>query len=58
MKKEGIKKLKENSNNIKLKIIIEKEIAKYEMRKIMNKYVDNKLNKGLIELANMIINNK
>ena len=58
MKKEGIKKLKENSNNVKLKIIIEKEIAKYEMRKIMNKYVDNKLNKGLIELANMIINNK
>ena len=58
MKKEGIKKIKEKMNDIKLRNYIRNEIRKYEMRKIMKKYVENKWYKGLIELAKMAVNNK
>ena len=59
MKKEGIKKLKENSNNIKLKIIIEKEIDRdfpYELG-IDLKYIET-LDKGSFGTVLHVFDNK
>ena len=57
IKEENIINTKDNYDNNKLKNIIEKEIAKYEIRKITKKYVNNLWKKGLLDLAKLIINN-
>ena len=58
LKKKGIEKIKERMLVIKLRKYFEKEMIKYKIQNMIKKYLYLKWNKGLIDLSNIIINNK
>ena len=58
LKKKGIEKIKERMLLIKLRKYFEKEMIKYKIQNMIKKYLYLKWNKGLIDLSNIIINNK
>ena len=58
MKKIRIKKLKEKVMIIKLRKYFKVEMEKYEIKKMIRKYLCKKWNQGLMNLSKFIINNK
>jgi len=58
LKKKGIEKIKERMLLIKLRKYFEKEMIKYKIQNMIKKYLYLKWNKGLVDLSNIIINNK
>ena len=58
LKKKGIEKIKERMLVIKLRKYFEKEMIKYKIQNMIKKYLYLKWNKGLVDLSNIIINNK
>ena len=58
LKKKGIEKIKERMVLIKLRKYFEKEMIKYQIQNLLKKYLYLKWNKGLMDLSNIIINDK
>ena len=58
LKKKGMEKIKERMVLMKLRKYFEKEMIKYQIRNLLKKYLYLKWNKGLIDLSNIIINDK
>ena len=57
-KKIGLKNLKEIAMIIKIKKYFKVEMEKYEMKKLIKKYLVKKWYNGLLDLSKIIINNK
>ena len=57
-KKIGLKNLKEITMIIKIKKYFKVEMEKYEMKKLIKKYLVKKWYNGLLDLSKIIINNK
>ena len=58
LKKKGIEKIKERMVLMKLRKYFEKEMIKYQIQNLLKKYLYLKWNKGLMDLSNIIINDK
>ena len=57
-KKKGLEKLKENVIIIKIKKYLKQEIEKDKLKYFVKKYLKYKWNQGLVDLSEIIINNK
>ena len=58
LKKKGMEKIKERMVLMKLRKYFEKEMIKYQIQNLLKKYLYLKWNKGLMDLSNIIINDK
>ena len=58
LKKKGLEKIKERMLLVKLRKYFENEMMKYKIQNMIKKYLYLRWNKGLIDLSNIIINNK